>query len=191
MTPDGSLVEKGNLPRVEPFPSNCHAPAALLRHVDARTHGNLPRGRSEEVSSAPYHRRDATMVRPAFAVVVILALASSGANAQSQEGPPPAGAPEAQPPGAGPPGAPPPEAGPPGAQPPGAGPPGAQPPGAGPPGMRPFRAACGPDLAQFCSQLHPGGGRLWSCIKQHLPELSPNCRQLVIQARQQRQQQQQ
>jgi hypothetical protein len=116
------------------------------------------------------------MVRLAFAVAVILTLASSGANAQSQEGQPPAGAPEAQPPEAGPPGAP---------------PPGAQPPAAGSPGMRPFRVACGSDVAQFCSQLQPGGGRLWSCVKQHLPELSPSCRQLVIQARQQRQQQQQ
>jgi hypothetical protein len=114
------------------------------------------------------------MVRLAFAIAVILTLASSGANAQSQEGQPPAGAPEAQPP-----------TGAPGAQ-----PQGAQPPGAQPSGTRPFRAACGPDLAQFCSQLQPGGGRLWSCIKQHFPDLSPNCKQVLINARQQRQQQQ-
>jgi hypothetical protein len=113
------------------------------------------------------------MVRTALAVAVILTLASSGAYAQT---------PEAQPPGAPPsemqqPGGPPPEMQ-----------PGGPPPGAQAPREPPFRAACGPDLAQFCSKLQPGKGRLWRCVKQHFPQLSPGCKQLVIQARQSRSQ---
>jgi hypothetical protein len=128
------------------------------------------------------------MVRTALAVAVILALASSGANAQ-----------EAQPPGAAPsetqqPGGPAPEmqpGGPPSEAQPGGPPPGAQGPGAqGPGGQAPrgraFRAACRRDVAQFCSQLHAGKGRLWRCVKQHFPQLSPSCKQLIIQARQSR-----
>jgi Cysteine rich repeat len=52
-------------------------------------------------------------------------------------------------------------------------------------------AACRADLAQFCSQLQPGGGRISACIREHFAELSPGCKQALIQARQQRQQQRQ
>jgi hypothetical protein len=135
------------------------------------------------------------MVRIALAFAVMLTLASSGANAQ-----------EAQPPGSPPsemqqPGGPPPEmqpGGPPAETQPGGPPSGAQAPGGPPPGAegsegpppaaggskgRVFRAACRRDLAQFCSQLHPGKGRLWRCVKQHFPQLSPSCQQLVVQSR--------
>lgn len=99
------------------------------------------------------------MIRLALAVAVILTLASSCANAQS---------PETQSPGA-----------------PGEQPPGEQPPGAQAPGARAFPAACEPDLAQFCSQVQPGAGRLRSCMKQHFREVSPGCKQAIIQARRQ------
>jgi hypothetical protein len=52
-------------------------------------------------------------------------------------------------------------------------------------------AACRPDVAQFCGQLQPGGGRIRACIREHFAELSPGCKQALVQARQQRQQQQQ
>jgi hypothetical protein len=58
-------------------------------------------------------------------------------------------------------------------------------PGAGP------MAACRGDLAQFCSQLQPGGGRIRACIREHFSQLSPGCKQALLQMRQQRQQQQQ
>jgi hypothetical protein len=143
------------------------------------------------------------MVRKALAVAVFLTLASSGANAQETQPPgappsemqqPGGPAPEMQPGGPPPemqPGGPPPGAQGPGAQGPGAEGPGAEGPGGPPAGaqgprMRPFRAACGPDLAQFCSQMHAGKGRLWRCVKQHFSRLSPGCKQFIIQARQSR-----
>jgi hypothetical protein len=104
------------------------------------------------------------MLRMALAVAVILALASSGVNAQSTEGQPP------------------------GAPPPGAQEPGAPPPGSAAGGAQAFPTACQPDLAQFCSQVRPGGGRLKSCMKQHFGEVSPGCKQAIMQARQSRQQ---
>jgi hypothetical protein len=52
-------------------------------------------------------------------------------------------------------------------------------------------AACRGDVAEFCGQLQPGGGRIRACIREHVAELSPGCKQALIQARQQRQQQQQ
>jgi hypothetical protein len=94
------------------------------------------------------------MVRLALAVAVILTLASSGASAQSPE-----------------------------AQPPGAQQPGAQPPGAQQPRAPAWYAACKLDVAQFCKEVQPGGGRILSCFKQHSPELSQGCKQALTQAR--------
>ena len=108
------------------------------------------------------------MVRMASAVAIILALASSGVNAQSTEG---------QPPGA-----------PPSEMQPGAPPPDAQEPEAPAPGARGFPVACQQDLAQFCSQVRPGGGRIKSCMRQHFGEVSSGCRQAIRQARQSRSQ---
>lgn len=51
-------------------------------------------------------------------------------------------------------------------------------------------AACRPDVAQFCGGMQPGGGRIRSCIREHFGQLSPGCKQALIQARQQRLQQQ-
>jgi hypothetical protein len=80
------------------------------------------------------------MARRAFAVAVILTLASSGANAQS-------------------------------------------------PAAQTWRAACGADLAQFCGEVQPGGGRIRECLRQNFRQLSPGCKQALRQARQQGQQQ--
>jgi len=148
------------------------------------------------------------MIRLTFVLAVILPLASSGANAQSSqaqqpETPPPAAQapgtqpPAAQAPGTQPPGAQAPETQQPGAPPSGAQAPGEQPPEAQPPEAQPngqpqarpraarFRAACQQDLARFCSQLRPGGGRQWRCVKQHFSKLSPNCQQFIMTRQQQ------
>ena len=42
--------------------------------------------------------------------------------------------------------------------------------------------ACKPDIAQFCSQVPPGQGRIKACMKEHLPELSEPCKEALFQA---------
>ncbi len=37
--------------------------------------------------------------------------------------------------------------------------------------------ACGNDLKKFCAEVVPGGGRLKECLKQHVKEISPGCRE--------------
>ena len=113
------------------------------------------------------------MVRLTFAVACILALASSGANAQNEAQPP--GAPGAQTPGAQTPEA----------QPPGEQPPGAQTPAARPSGVPRWYFACKADVAQFCGKVRPGGGRLRSCLMERSSKLSPGCNQALIEPRQQ------
>jgi hypothetical protein len=39
------------------------------------------------------------------------------------------------------------------------------------------KSACAQDIAQFCADVTPGGGRLIKCLSPHLQELSPECRQ--------------
>ena len=38
------------------------------------------------------------------------------------------------------------------------------------------REACQPDVAKFCSDVQPGGGRIAACLKQHAAEISDACR---------------
>jgi len=38
------------------------------------------------------------------------------------------------------------------------------------------REACEPDVAKFCSDVQPGGGRVIACLKQHAAEISDACR---------------
>jgi hypothetical protein len=102
---------------------------------------------------------------------VLLALVAAPIAAPAQNAPP--GAEEGAPPGG------PGEMGPPGA--------GQMAPGG--PGSGAM-AACRGDMAQFCGGLQPGGGRIRTCIREHFSQLSPGCKQALIQARQQRQQQQ-
>ena len=37
------------------------------------------------------------------------------------------------------------------------------------------RGPCADDIAKFCKDIKPGGGRLVKCIKEHEKELSPVC----------------
>ena len=39
-----------------------------------------------------------------------------------------------------------------------------------------------PDIARFCSRVPPGQGRIKSCMKEHLPELSEPCKEGLFQA---------
>ncbi len=41
------------------------------------------------------------------------------------------------------------------------------------------RQVCGDDLRKFCAEVAPGGGRLLKCLKQHMKELSPECREIL------------
>jgi hypothetical protein len=50
------------------------------------------------------------------------------------------------------------------------------------PAARAALRACKPDIAQFCSQVPPGGGRIKACMKEHLPELSEPCKEALFQA---------
>ena len=52
----------------------------------------------------------------------------------------------------------------------------------GNPAARAVLRACKPDIAQFCSQVPPGQGRIKACMKQHLPELSEPCKEAMFQA---------
>ncbi len=47
---------------------------------------------------------------------------------------------------------------------------------------RAVMGACKPDIKAFCSQVQPGGGRIKACMKEHLPELSPGCKEALFQA---------
>jgi hypothetical protein len=35
--------------------------------------------------------------------------------------------------------------------------------------------ACSADIAQFCKEVQPGGGRIIRCLREHEKELSPSC----------------
>ena len=119
------------------------------------------------------------MTRLGLAVAAILTLASSGAIAQ-----------EAQPPGTAPPAAQQPAAPPPAAQQPETAPPVAQQPAARQPGgrrrgPRQWYFACRPEVAQFCGQVRPGGGRIRLCLMHSYYKLPQGCRQALIQGRRQ------
>jgi hypothetical protein len=49
-------------------------------------------------------------------------------------------------------------------------------------GEHPVLTACKPDIARFCSKVPPGEGRIKSCMKAHLPELSEPCKEALFQA---------
>jgi hypothetical protein len=42
--------------------------------------------------------------------------------------------------------------------------------------------ACKLDIAGFCSQVKPGGGRIKGCMKEYLPQLSGSCKEALFQA---------
>jgi len=49
-------------------------------------------------------------------------------------------------------------------------------------GQQAVLRACKPDIAQFCSQIPPGGGRIKACMKEHIRELSEPCKEGLFQA---------
>jgi hypothetical protein len=49
-------------------------------------------------------------------------------------------------------------------------------------GARAVLQTCKPDIAQFCSQVPPGQGRIKACMKEHLQQLSEPCKEALFQA---------
>jgi len=47
---------------------------------------------------------------------------------------------------------------------------------------RAVMGACKPDIARFCSQVQPGGGRIKACMKENIRELSDPCKEALFQA---------
>lgn len=43
--------------------------------------------------------------------------------------------------------------------------------------------ACAGDIAKFCKDLQPGGGRIANCLKEHQTELSPECQEKWLKQR--------
>ena len=58
-------------------------------------------------------------------------------------------------------------------------------------GQYPLLQACGPDIQNFCGGVQPGGGRIISCLRPHMRELSPDCKGQVVEAHARHKQQQQ
>lgn len=50
------------------------------------------------------------------------------------------------------------------------------------PGEHPVLTACKGDIKRFCSNVPVGDGRVKACMKQHLPELSEQCKEALFQA---------
>ena len=42
---------------------------------------------------------------------------------------------------------------------------------------------CSDDVAKFCKDVQPGGGRIAQCLKQHEQELSPACKQHAVEVK--------
>ena len=41
------------------------------------------------------------------------------------------------------------------------------------------KLACSEEIAQYCKEVKPGGGRLIACLKEHEKDLTPLCREKV------------
>jgi len=50
------------------------------------------------------------------------------------------------------------------------------------PSARMILRACKPDIARFCSQVPPGGGRIKACMKENIHQLSEPCKEALFQA---------
>jgi len=42
------------------------------------------------------------------------------------------------------------------------------------------KQACAKDISKFCAGVTPGGGRLLKCLKPHVNELAPECREKFV-----------
>ena len=49
------------------------------------------------------------------------------------------------------------------------------------------REACRADIARFCGDVKPGGGRIRECLKAHAADLSDGCKAAIKEARERRQ----
>jgi len=47
------------------------------------------------------------------------------------------------------------------------------------------RGPCTEDIAKFCKDIQPGGGRLVKCMREHEKDLSPACQQQIREAQRQ------
>jgi hypothetical protein len=50
---------------------------------------------------------------------------------------------------------------------------------AAPPAAGPGQGPCADDVAKFCKDVQPGGGRILHCMKEHENDLSPACKQHI------------
>ena len=48
------------------------------------------------------------------------------------------------------------------------------------------REACRADVERLCKGVHPGGGRIAKCMREHRSEISPDCRASLKAARDRR-----
>jgi Cysteine rich repeat len=46
------------------------------------------------------------------------------------------------------------------------------------------QAACAGDVQKLCAGIQPGGGRIIACLKQHKDQVSQQCKQAIVKARQ-------
>jgi len=51
------------------------------------------------------------------------------------------------------------------------------------PAAGPGQGPCADDVAKFCKDVQPGGGRIMKCMKEHENELSPACKQHIAQVK--------
>lgn len=45
--------------------------------------------------------------------------------------------------------------------------------------LKRMKSACETDASRFCKGVIPGGGRIIKCLREHEPELAPNCREAI------------
>lgn len=46
-----------------------------------------------------------------------------------------------------------------------------------------MRESCEKDIKKFCKDVEPGGGRVWSCLRDHESSLSKDCKEKVAKAK--------
>ena len=49
-------------------------------------------------------------------------------------------------------------------------------------GAKAVLGACKPDIARYCSEIAPGGGRVKACMKEHIHQLSEPCKEALFRA---------
>jgi Cysteine rich repeat len=54
---------------------------------------------------------------------------------------------------------------------------------AAPPAMQAVEKACADEIAKFCKDVQPGGGRIGQCLKAHKADLSMDCKMTLVKAK--------